>query len=175
MSDEVFSVDIPDIQQFIKELNLLDESVQKAVNEALNKGADMITQEQRRLILGQSKTLSDKIAKGRLKISKKGNITISTGYQKDTFQEDADGNNWGIIGTMFEFGRPGESSNARSKTTMTQIRNGKEVEVLKGKIDAESHIRRGFDNKIAKASQVMIDSVERELSKFENGGKNENL
>ena len=71
----------------------------------------------------------------------------------------------------YEFGRPGNGvfepfGIDRSSPTMIQVRNGEEVEVNKGTIQAEPHIRRGFDNVVEQAAQAVIDSISAELDKF---------
>ena len=52
---------------------------------------------------------------------------------------------------------------------MKQVRHGKEVEVLKGTIQPQPHIRRGFDNKVNEAVKGVIESVDSELKKLEKG------
>lgn len=138
-----------------------------------------------------------------------GSLSITTGYHEDAFNYTDtsrktqrsykvsrqgikhDGDYWkfadkerpGIIGMMYEFGRPGKSR-MRSGSQMKQIRlripnKGekrkywlkavpKEVEIEKGKISPRPHIRRGFDNKIREVTEKTIEALERETGKVFN-------
>ena len=163
-----FQTDFPDIQGLIQELDLLDENINKAVRKALHKGADIILAEQRRLA---PHNLSHYISKGNIYTTKNGTLGIAIGYMSDTFKEDENGFNAGVVGMTYEFGRPGNGvfepfGIDRSSPTMIQVRNGEEVEVNKGTIQAEPHIRRGFDNVVEQAAQAVIDSISAELDKF---------
>jgi len=179
MADETFSMDLPDIQEFIKTLDLMDENINKAVRDGLHKGADIILAEQRRLA---PHNLSHYISKGNIYTTKNGTLGIAIGYMSDTFKEDENGFNAGVVGMTYEFGRPGQSTQ-RSDEEMEQKRkripnkksakrkNWKKavptrVKIKKGTIQAEPHIRRGFDNVVEQAAQAVIDSISAELDKF---------
>ena len=165
MSDDVFSSDLPDLQGMIKKLDMFNENANKAVRTALHSGADKIVSEQKRLAPEKTR---EAISKGKVYTTKKGVLGIAAGYRQSAFKTDSEGFNPGIVGTVFEFGRPGQSAQ-RSKPTMKQVRHGKEVEVLKGTIQPQPHIRRGFDNKVNEAVKGVIESVDSELKKLEKG------
>ena len=164
MSEEVFNTEIPDIKEMIKKLNLLDEDVNKAIREAMHEGADIIMNEQKRLISDVSPKLAEAIGKSTVYTTKKGEIGISVGYQQSVFKTDSEGFNPGVVGMTWEFGRPGTSSQ-RSGKTMEQTRNGKTFTVKKGKIDPHPHIHKGFNAKKAAAVGKISDAVERIVRK----------
>ena len=182
MSEEVFSSDMPELQSLIKKLDVFDEETNKAVRTAMHKGADIIMNEQKRLISGKSERLAAAISKSKVYATKKGGIGVSTGYQGGAFKTNGDGFNPGIVGMVFEFGRPGSSSAKRSSDKMKQVRkripNKKttkrsewkavptEVEISKGTIQAVPHIRRGFDIKKEEAVNIVLDAVNREIDKL---------
>ena len=164
MADEFFSAELPDIQGFIKNLDLMDENINKAVRDGLHKGADIILAEQKRLAPSKL-NLSDYISKGNVYVTKKGVLGVAVGYLSDAFVPDENNVNHGVIGALYEFGRPGQSPQ-RSGDTMTQKRHGKLYTVKKGTIQAQPHIRRGLDNVAEQAVQAVIDSISAELDKF---------
>lgn len=136
VAGEAFQTDFPDLKGFIKQLDMLDDNVNKSVRKNIKKGAGFIMSEQKRLIEGTAQFLADAIEMGDIYFTKNGTIGITTGYQYDAFNyEDTarkkyrthtvsrhgivhDGDYWqyadkehaGVIGLMFEFGRPGKSS-----------------------------------------------------------------
>ena len=154
---DIFSSDIPDF----KSLDMLDENVNKATREGLNKCADIIVNAQKRHISSKSQRLANAISKGKIYVTKKGSIGISTGYHSKAFKKDKDGFQAGIVGMVFEFGRPGKKGD-----TMTQKRNGETVTVKKGAIQPVPHIRQGFDETVEQASQTVINSVSAEIDKL---------
>lgn len=158
---DTFSSDIPDFSKFIKSLDMLDENVNKATRNGLNKGADIIVNAQKRHISSKSQRLANAISKGKIYVTKKGNIGISTGYHAKAFKKDKDGFQAGIVGMVFEFGRPGKKGD-----TMTQKRNGETVTIKKGAIQPVPHIRQGFDETVEQASQTVINSVSAEIDKL---------
>ena len=160
--NEYYYTEFPDIQELIKQLDLMNENVNKAVREGINKGADIILAEQKRLA---PEKLSEYISKGKLYVTKKGVIGITTGYQANAFKPDENGSNHGLAGMVYEFGRPGTSPQ-RSKDTMSQKRHGKIYTVKKGTIQAQPHIRRGFDNKVEEAVQTVINYINSEIDKL---------
>lgn len=140
MSEEAFSTDMPDLEGFIKELDMFDENVNRALRTALHTAGDMIGQAQKRLVLSKSKRLAAAISTSRVYTTKDGALGITSGYQAGAFQEDSTGFNAGLVGMVTEFGRPGQSAK-RSGDTMTQIRGGKRYSVSKGTIQPYPHIR----------------------------------
>ena len=115
---------IPDLSKFMKSLDMLDENVSKAVVTGLKKGAEIIVNAQKRRISAKSQRLADAISKSRIYTTKKGSVGISTGYHAKAFKKDKDGFRAGIVGMVFEFGRPGKKGD-----TMKQVRNGETVTV----------------------------------------------
>ena len=164
MAEEVFSTDCPDLQAFIKSLDLLDDKISAAVVDAMGSAANTIVNEQKRLVQSGHPRLVKYIKKGTLRVSKKGSVYVDCGYLPDAFnsvETDKYGTetNMGVYGVSVEFGRPGRGK--RSKTTMTQTRHGEEVEIDKGTIQPQSHIIRGFENKANEASNAVIEAVSR--------------
>lgn len=158
---DTFSSDIPDFSKFMKSLDMLDENVNKATREGLNKGADIIVNAQKRHISSKSQRLADAIKKGSIYTTKKGSVGISTGYHAGSFKKDKDGFSPGMVGMVFEFGRPGQKGD-----TMKQKRNGETVTVKIGAIQPVPHIRAGFDEAVNSASQTVIDTVSAEIDKL---------
>lgn len=158
---DTFSSDIPDFSKSMKSLDMLDENVNKATRNGLNKGADIIVNAQKRHISSKSQRLANAISKGKIYVTKKGNIGISTGYHAKAFKKDKDGFQAGIVGMVFEFGRPGKKGD-----TMKQKRNGETVTVKIGAIQPVPHIRAGFDETVNTASQTVIDTVSAEIDKL---------
>lgn len=165
-TDDFISCDFPDLDAFIKELDLMDARVNAALRTGLNAGADIIANEQKRRIQGKSRRLAQAIKKGSIYTTKSGGLGISTGYQDDAFRTDADGFNAGVVGLTYEFGRPGTSSNRRRSKTMMQTRHGKRYKVIKGAIQPVPHIRAGFDAALNSAVNEVITAYEREMDKL---------
>ena len=163
MSEEIFSTDIPDLQSFIKELDLFDENVNRALRTAMHESGNMICLAQRRLV--KSQRLAAAITTGQVYTTQKGGLSITSGYQPEAFRTDGDGFNPGVVGMTYEFGRPGQSAYRRSETT-TRTRNGKRYKVKKGTIQAVSHIRRGFDSVKNEAVNTAIAAYNAEIDKL---------
>lgn len=155
MSDG-FSMDFEKLGDLIEKLNLLDDNVNAAVRTGIHEGAALIEAEQKRL--APSKTASA-IKTGSIYSTKKGKLKVDVGYLSESFKKNGDKDGLGLIGTIYEFGRPGESSPQRSSDTMIQKRGGKEYEVKKGEIQPVPHIRRGFDNKSGQAVEITVKYV----------------
>lgn len=158
-----FSTDCPDLQAFIKSLDLLDDKINNAVREAMHSAADIIVNEQRRLVSNHP-SLVPFVTKSPLRVSKKNKVYINCGYQANAFDEGLK-KNMGEYGMAVEFGRPGHGK--RSGKTMIQTRYGKQVTVNKGTIQPQSHIIRGFENKANEASNAVIEAVNRVLDEAE--------
>ena len=186
MSEEMFSTDMPDLESFIRQLDMFDENVNKALRTAMHEAGDMVCQAQKRLILSKSRRLSEAITTGRVYTTRDGALGITSGYQSGAFKTDSDGFNPGLVGVVTEFGRPGKSAGHTGKT-MWQIRkrilNKKtaerkdwekavptKVEIDKGTIQPYSHIRRGFDSVKEQAAQKLIDAYNAEIDKLSDGG-----
>ena len=182
-TDDFITCEFPDLDAFIKELDLMDARVNAALRAGLNAGADIIANEQkrriqnkplapvkegkkRRISKGTLSKLAKAIGKGEIFVTKGGALGIKVGYQDDAFRDEGDGFNAGIVGMTIEFGRPGQSSSARRRTTMTQTRNGERREIEKGSIQPCSHIRAGFDAAVNRASNEVIAAYEREMDKL---------
>lgn len=166
MLTAAFTSDMPDLEGFIKELDLFDDNVNQALRTAMHTAGDMIGQAQKRLVLSKSKRLAAAISTSRVYTTKDGALGITSGYQAGAFQEDSTGFNPGLVGMVTEFGRP-----RSSRTKMEQTRNGKKYSVTIGKIQPYPHIRRGFDAVKDRAAQVLIDAYNAEIDKL--GGGNQ--
>ncbi len=160
MSNEFFSMEMPDIQGFIKKLDMYDQQQNEALLTALHKVGDNMEQAQKRRIEGAKvgEKLSKHITCGKVYTTKKGVLGITSGYQAGAFKTDSDGFNPGIVGMTWEFGRPGQSQQ-RSGTTMMQTRNGKRVEVNKGAIQPVPHIRAGADDTFEQNWQTLVNAA----------------
>lgn len=163
MSEEIFSTNMPDLQSFIKELDLFDENVNRALRTSMHEAGNMICLAQRRLV--KSQRLAAAITTGRVYTTKKGSLNISVGYQPEAFKTDGDGFNPGVVGMVTEFGRPGQSPQ-RSGDTMKQTRGGKKYTVKKGTIQPRPHIRPGFDSTKEAAAQKLINAYSAEINKL---------
>ncbi len=233
-----FSMEMPDIQGLIKQLDLMNKYANQEVRDGLHEAAEIICKEQKRL--APYSFLKDAITVGKIKIMKPhsrvklttsenssfsrfnsvsltretyyGILYVTIGYHEDAFNYEQtknhdnrtyttsrngivhDGDYWkqaskekpGIIGMTYEFGRPGKSSaHHRNSKTMKQIRmripNKKdtkrkywkkavptEVDWNKGTIQPRPHIRRGFDNKVNAAVQVLLDHINNALNRAGN-------
>lgn len=161
---ESFSTESPNLQGFLKSLNLLENNVNTAVRKSMHDGAEIILKEQKRLVSNHPRLVKH-ITAGQLRVSKNGRMFIDCGYSDKAFQTVEGKTNMGVYGVSVEFGRPGKGK--RSKKTMNQIRYGKQVEVDKGSIQPQSHIIRGFENKASEVANAVINSVNKELNKFE--------
>lgn len=176
-----FSMEMPDIQSLIKKLDMMNENVNKAVRDAMQDGANIIVNEQKRLAPDKL-DLAGHISKSKLYVTKKGVIGITTGYQPNAFEPDENGINHGIVGMTYEFGRPGKSprrSGEKMKQKRKRIPNKEtakrkdwqkavptEVTIHKGAIQPHPHIRLGFDNKVRQAAQTVIDTVSAAIDKL---------
>jgi hypothetical protein len=160
MSNEFFSMEMPDLDSFIKKLDMYDRQQNEALRTALHQVGDNMKQAQRRRISGvkAGNKLSEFITRGEVYTTKKGSLGIRSGYQAGAFKTDSEGFNPGVVGMTWEFGRPGQSPR-RSGATMTQTRNGKKVTVKKGTIQPVPHIRAGFDDTVEQNVQTLISAV----------------
>ena len=157
-ADDMFSSTLPDLKGLMKKLDAMNEKQNSAMIKGINKGADVILAEQKRLISAKSKRLENALKKSRVIISK-NKVSVASGYQADAFSGE---NSIGVMGMTYEFGRPGKSR-GRDKETMKQTRHGEEVDVKKGLIVPVPHVRRGFDNKVEEAADACIETVEEVL------------
>ena len=197
MSDEAFSTDMPDLEGFIRELDMFDENVNKALLVALHEAGNMICQVQKRMILSKPRAkpdrksnlrlvkLADAIKTSRVYTTKSGALGITSGYQAGCFKTDSEGFNPGLVGMVTEFGRPGTSaqrSGEKKKKKRKRIPNKgtakrkdwqpavpTEVEIDKGTIQPYPHIRRGFDAAKDRAAQVLINAYNAEFDKLGGG------
>lgn len=171
MADELFSMDIPDLQGLIRQLDMFDERQNAALRTALDTVGDNMAQAQKRHIQGTEvgKKLSGHISRSRVYTTKKGVLGVRTGYQAGAFKKDSDGFSPGVVGMVYEFGRPGTSPR-RSGKTMKQTRNGKQVEVSKGTIQPRPHIRLGYDETLEQNIQTIVNAVNAEIERLNRGG-----
>lgn len=167
--ESVFTSALPDLKGLLKKLDATKDSSNEAIRRGVNAGADIVMEEQKRLIRGKSRRLADAISKSGIVVGKKGAVSVSTGYQGDCFNTAMGGKYWqkesvGIVGLVHEFGRPGESP-GRTDPVMKQTRNGKKVKVKKGLIVPTPHIRRGYDIKIGEAAEACAEIFEEEIGR----------
>lgn len=171
--ESVFTSTLPDLKGLLKKLDATKDSSNEAIRRGVNAGADIVMEEQKRLIRGKSRRLADAISKSGIVVEKKGAVSVSTGYQEDCFNVGQGKEYWkresvGIIGLVHEFGRPGESP-GRTDPVMKQTRNGKKVKVKKGLIVPTPHIRRGHDIKIGEAAEACAEIFEEEIGRSMDG------
>lgn len=160
MSNEFFSMELPDLDSFIKKLDMYDRQQNEALRTALHQVGDNMKQAQKRRISGvkAGNKLSEFITRGEVYTTKNGSLGIQSGYQAGAFKTDSEGFNPGVVGMTWEFGRPGQSPR-RSGDTMTQTRNGKKVTVRKGAIQPVPHIRAGADDTFEQNWQTLVNAA----------------
>lgn len=164
MSDDFFQMEMPDLDGFIRELDLLNEQVSEAVREGMHEGAEIVAREQRAEAAAAGIVfVADYIDISDVYSSQRGSLGISTGFMPRAFEQH-DGKQPGVVGLTYEFGRPGQSRN-RSRDTMYQTRNGKTFRIKKGRINPRPFLRPGFDRKTGEASQKIIDCVTKKLER----------
>lgn len=168
MPTATFTSDMPDLESFIRELDLFDENVNKALRTAMHESGNMICLAQRRLV--KSQRLAAAISTSAVYTTKDGALGITSGYQSSAFKSDSDGFNPGLVGMVTEFGRPGESPQRSDPETNRRVK-GKTYKVKKGTIQPYPHIRRGFDAVKDRAAQVLIDAYNAEIDKLGGGNK----
>lgn len=199
----IFSTETPDLKKLIGSLNMMKDYQRDALRDGMHEAGNIIIAEQKRLISGKSKRLEQAIGHDgvgtykRLEIfnpvtlEKENRIAyyIRCGYLEDAFETDNDGFNPGVIGLMYEFGRPGKSdiSKRQSKTVKQKRKRRKkipvrsnrknakgwkyseavptEVEISKGMIAPVPHIRRGFDNKKEEAAELLFRELENAIER----------
>lgn len=130
-----------EIQEMIKALDVMDEAVNERVTTSFREGAEIILQEQRRLIGGRSKKLPELLKVGKSFVSKKGTYTVAIGYDSEAIKE-------GFEGLIMEFGRPGKRSGGVDK-------KGRRI----GQVSPTPHVYRAVDNKGDAATSHVVDSV----------------
>lgn len=168
MPTATFTSDMPDLESFIRELDLFGENVNKALRTAMHESGNMICLAQRRLV--KSQRLAAAISTSDVYTTKDGALGITSGYQSSAFKSDSDGFNPGLVGMVTEFGRPGESPQRSDPETNRRVK-GKTYKVKKGTIQPYPHIRRGFDAVKDRAAQVLIDAYNAEIDKLGGGNK----
>lgn len=130
-----------DIRHMINALDVMDAEVNERVTTSFREGAEIIVQEQRRLISGRSSKLPGLLKVGKSVVSKNGTYSVTIGYDTDAINE-------GFEGLIMEFGRPGKQS--KGVDTL-----GRQI----GKVTPTPHVFRAVDNKGDEAAYHVIDSV----------------
>ena len=171
MTEDFITCDFPDLDAFIRELDLLDKNVNAALRSALHKTGEMIAGAQKRKIRYKSKRLADAISSGDIFTTNNGSLGISVGYQYDAFEVDYDNfdtTKLGVVGLVFEFGRPGQSSATRSSPETYRHLNGNVSGfiVKKGTVQPIPHIRAGFDEIKGYCVKILINAYNREIDKL---------
>lgn len=160
--DDVFSMDMPDLNEFVQSLDLLKKEVRQAVTEGIKEGAGIIREEMKRLAEPINIQLPNYIVSGDIETTKSGRLKVRTGYDYSPGYEDP---GWIVVGMTYEFGRPGQSSSFRKNEyrfwSYRRLGKGKLISMKqkKGAIQPRSHIRRGHDNKVREASDALIKKV----------------
>lgn len=174
-TDDFISCDFPNLDAFIKQLDLMNANVNRALRNSLKHCGKMIAGSQKRKIRYKSKRLADAIGEGEIFITENGALGIKVGYQPWTFDvdyEDVDYENdvstkIGVIGMVFEFGRPGQSAERSSLTTYRHLNGSKSgFLVKKGAIQPIPHIRSGFDEIKPYCVNIVIEAYNREIDKL---------
>ena len=146
-----FGTNVPDLKELINKLDLMDEAVNKEVRKAIADGAEIVANEQRRL--APYDYLRRHISASKVQTTQRNNFVVTTGYQKEAFEEDGQKKKPGVVGLVFEFGRPGKSPQGSSEKDILGRR--------KGAIQPQPHIRQGFDNKVEEAARTTVEAVEK--------------
>lgn len=134
------------MQAMIKDVDMMSDEIANSVSAIMREGGEIIANEQRRLISGKSSKLAALIKVGKIYATKKGNATVSTGYDTEAIKEAPEG-------VILEFGRAGKKSTDKI---------GRKI----GKTDAVNHIRKGFDNKKDEATQIAVNKLDEVLKKW---------
>jgi len=157
-----FDSDFSDIDKLIKQLDMMDENVNKSVRDGMKEGAKLIEKEQKALIAKKSSRLAEAISQSRVYANRNNVLGVNVGYQAGAFKAKDDGKTApGVVGMIFEFGRPGQ----KGKDTMKQKRGENEVDVTIGPIDPIPHICRGFDAKKEEAAETIAQKLEKAVEK----------
>lgn len=141
------------MQDLIKDLNMLADSVANETASILRESGEIIAQEQRRIISGKSSKLPGLIKVGKVVTTKKGNANVLIGYDTNAINQAPES-------VVLEFGRPGKKSKGKDK-------KGRKI----GKIEAISHIRKGFDYTKDTAAEVAIEKIKKVIDE---GWKSDN-
>lgn len=170
-TQDFISTDFPDIDSFIKGLDMFDENVNRALRAALHQCGEKIAGAQKRKIRYKSKRLADAIRADEISVTESGALKISVGYQPECFDVDYDTDNTtrlGVIGLVFEFGRPGQSSSTRRDTETYRHTKGEisGFKVKKGAIRPIPHIRSGFDEIKPYCVNILINAYNAEIDKL---------
>lgn len=178
-TDEIITSDFTGLQEMIDSLDLLNEKVNSAVRAGLEKGGDIIVEEQKRLAEEINSRLPECIGKSGVYTTSKGVLGFRAGIMGLDYYDDDDDD---YVETMrvamtFEFGRPGNSSTFRRNPKRwwhfyRKRKDGGKTFVLmvqkKGTIQPHAYVRRGFHNTADHASQVIIDEVKKSIESVEN-------
>jgi len=135
------------MQDLIKDIDVMTEDVANGVSESMRRGGEIIANEQRQLISGKSSKLAGLIIVGKIYVTKKGNATISTGYDGDAIKQAPES-------VILEFGRPGKKNKGIDK-------RGRKI----GKMEAIPHIRKGFDIAKENAANSVINKIDEIIKK----------
>ncbi len=169
---DFITADYPDIDSFIKELDMFDENVNKALRSSIHICGEKIAGAQKRKIRFKSKRLADAISVGSVYTTEDGALGITVGYQSSAFDVDYDTDNptrIGVVGLVYEFGRPGQSSATRSSPETYRHINGdifSGFKVKKGTIRPIPHIRSGFDEIKPFCAKILINAFNAEIDKL---------
>ena len=131
-----------EMQALIKSLDAMDDEVNDAIVEAMREGGEIIAQEQRRLApVGKEGRLAQAIDASQVVRTKKGNLQTKVGYD---FKKHPEAKH----GIYQEFGRKGGTN-----------KSGKKI----SKMEAQPHIRPGFEAKKETAYELIIAKLKEVL------------
>lgn len=129
------------MQAMIKDIDIMNDELVNSTVETLKDGAEIIADEQRRLISGKSSKLAGLIKVGKIVTTKKGNANVLVGYDSEAIEKAPEG-------VILEFGRPS------GKKSVDKL--GRKI----GKMNAIPHIRKGFDNKKEEATNKVVERLD---------------
>ena len=131
-----------EMQALIKSLDAMDDDINEAIVEAMQEGGEIIAQEQRRLApVGEKGRLAPAIEATQVVRTKKGDLQTKVGYD---FKKHPEAKH----GIYQEFGRKGGAN-----------KEGKKI----SKMDAQPHIRPGFESKKETAYELIIAKLKEVL------------
>lgn len=139
MAEEFITVDGLEAQitQFMQALDAMDTAVDVKLAEVADECAQMIEQEQKRLLATQHPQLTS-LVKVTARTVKDKYVKVKVGYDSDTIRDHFE-----LL--VIEFGRPGKSARCSGEYEK-KIRKGETKAHRKGEFPSSvSHIRAGFD------------------------------
>ena len=156
---DIFGAEISlahEMKKMLHELDLMDENVSKAVSNSMKKAAEVVAEKQRECIRWKSPKLAGLIRVLPLRVGKRGQINAYCGYDTEAVKNNMES-------VVLEFGRPGKKSKGKIMEQTYTRKNGSKYTVWKriGKMEAISHIRKGFDMAKNEAASILVEEVKK--------------